>query len=173
MRHDHLLRNLGLSLVLSVACVSAGSTAGSADDSLRAALQSRYADMKAALAAHDAAALTAIFAPDFVSVDVSGQSKGGSQVIADVNALKPDPNKTSETTLISIIPGANAVTVEQRYDMKTVRTAADGTKHNKELVALSTDSWVKPADAWLIQRTVTNELSFFNDGQLILHKLKP
>ncbi len=105
MRHDRLLRNLGLILVLSVACVPAGSTAGAADDSLRAALQSRYADMKAAMAAHDAAALAAVLAPDFVSVDVSGQSKGASQVIADVNALKPDPNRTSETTLISITPG--------------------------------------------------------------------
>ncbi len=173
MHHDYLLRYLGLFLVLSVACVSAGSIAGSADDSLRAALQARYADMKAAMAAHDAAALAAILAPDFVSVDVSGQSKGASQVIADVNALKPDPNKTSETILISITPGANAVTVEQRYDMKTVRTAADGTQHPMELVALSTDSWVKPAETWLMQRTVTNELSFFSDGQLVMHKLKP
>ena len=173
MRHDRLLRNLGLFLVLSVACVSAGSPVGAADDSLRVALESRYADLKAAIAARDAAALSAIFAPDFVSVDVSGQSKVASQVIADLNAVKPDPNKTSETTLISITPAADSLTVEQRYDMKTVRTAADGTQHNMELVALSTDSWIKPADVWLIRRTVTNELSFFNDGQLVMHKLKP
>jgi len=169
MRHDRLLRNLGLFLVLSVAYVPAGA----ADDSLRVALQSRYADLKAAIAARDAAALSAIFAPDFVSVDVSGQSKVASQVIADLNAVKPDPNKTSETALISITPAADSLTVEQRYDMKTVKTAADGTQHNMELVALSTDSWIKPADVWLIRRTVTNELSFFNDGQLVMHKLKP
>jgi hypothetical protein len=169
MRPGRLLRSLGLSLVLSVACISAGS----ADDSLRATLQSRYADLKAAIAARDAAALSAIFAPDFASVDVSGRSKVASQVIADLNAVKPDPNKTSETTLITITPGASAVTVEQRYDMKSVRTAADGTQHNIGLVALSTDSWIKPADVWLIQRTVTNELSFFNDGQLVMHKVKP
>jgi ketosteroid isomerase-like protein len=169
MRPDRLLRALSLSLVLSVACVSAGS----ADDSLRAALQSRYADLKAATAARDAAALAAIFAPDFVSVEVSGRSRGASQVIADLNAVKPDPNKTSETTLITITPGASAVTVEQRFDMKSVMTAADGTQHNIELVALSTDSWIRPADVWLIQRTVTNELSFFNDGQLVMHEVKP
>jgi len=124
MRHDRPLRNLGLFLVLSVACVSAGSPVGAADDSLRVALESRYADLKAAIAARDAAALSAIFAPDFVSVDVSGQSKVASQVIADLNAVKPDPNKTSETTLISITPAADSLTVEQRYDMKTVKTAA-------------------------------------------------
>lgn len=173
MRPDRLLRSLGLSLVLSVACISAGSIAGAADDSLRAALQSRYAELKVATAARDAAALAAIFAPDFVSVEVSGQSRGASQVIAELNAVKPDPNKTSETTLITITPGASAVTVEQRYDMKSVRTAADGTQHNIELVALSTDSWIKPGDVWLIQRTVTHELAVFDGGKLIMHKLKP
>ena len=102
MRPDRLLRILGLSLVLSCRLVG---PAGSADDSLRAALQSRYADLKAAMAAHDTAALAAIFAPDFVSVEVSGQSRGASEVIADLNAVKPDPNKTSETTLITITAG--------------------------------------------------------------------
>ena len=119
MRPDRLLRILSLSLVLSVASVPAGS----ADDSLQAALQSRYADLKAAMAAHDTAALAAIFAPDFVSVEVSGQSRGASEVIADLNAVKPDPNKTSETTLITITPGANAVTVEQRFDMDRLEPA--------------------------------------------------
>jgi hypothetical protein len=57
--------------------------------------------------------------------------------------------------------------------MKTVKTAADGTRHNIELVTLSTDTWVKPADVWLIERTVTNELSYFKDGQLVGHKQKP
>jgi hypothetical protein len=57
--------------------------------------------------------------------------------------------------------------------MKTVATTADGTQHSVELVALSTDTWVKPADVWLMQRTVTNELSLFRDGQLVMHKKKP
>ena len=169
MRHDRLLHTLGLLLVLSVA----GAAAGAADDPLRTALQSRYADLKAAMTARDVAALTAIFAPDFVSVDVSGHSKAANQVMADLNAMKPDPNKTSETTLISIMAGDDAVTVEQRYDMKTVRAAADGTQHDMELVALSTDSWIKPAAVWLIRRTVTHELSVFDGGKLIMHKLKP
>jgi Domain of unknown function (DUF4440) len=129
--------------------------------------------MKAAMAAHDGAAMAAIFAPDFTSVDVSGQSKTASQVISEVNDLKPDPNKSSETTLISISPAANVATVEQRYDMKTVRTAADGTQHNVELVTLSTDTWIRRGGVWLIERTVTNELSYFVDGRLGQHKLKP
>jgi hypothetical protein len=137
------LRKLGLSLALFFACVAAGPVASRADDSLRTALEARYADMKAAMAAHDSAAIAATIAPDFASVDVSGQSKGASQVIADVTALKPDPNRSSETTLISITPAADAVTVQQQYHMKTIVTAADGVQHTA------------------------------GDGQLVMHKQKP
>jgi ketosteroid isomerase-like protein len=158
---------------ICVACVCAGAIVCQADDSLRVALGARYADMKAALAAHDSAAIAAIFAPDFASVDVSGQSKGTAQVIADVTAMKPDPNRSSETTLLSVTPSADAVIVEQRYHMKAVVTAADGMQHSVELVTLSTDKWVKPAEIWLMQRTVTNELSVFRDGRLVVYKKKP
>jgi hypothetical protein len=165
-----MVRDLGLSLVVSIACVSAVSGAWSADTSLKAALQSRYLDMKSAVDAHDGAAMAAILAPDFASVDISGRSQTASQMIAEVNAMKPDPNRSSETTLISITPGAKAVTVEQQYDMKTIALRPNGTQHKFEMVALSTDSWVKPADVWLIERTVTTEVSYFTDGRLFEQK---
>lgn len=159
--------NLGVAFVI---CILAGSIARAADDPLKAALQHRYAAMKTAMAAHDGASIATILAPNFVSIDVGGQSEGGPQMIAEVNALKPDPNKSSETTLISVTPGANVATIKQRYDMKTVRAAADGTQHHIELVTLSTDTWVKPAKTWLIERTVTDEMTLFTDGKMVLHK---
>jgi hypothetical protein len=39
-----------------------------------------------------------------------------------------------------------------------------------ELVTLSTDSWIKSSDMWLIDSTVTDEMSYFSDGQLVAHK---
>ena len=173
VRFCQLLRDFWVAAALSIVSIPAGSVAGAADDLLISVLQSRYAAMKTAMAAHDRAAIAAILAPDFVSVDVAGSSESADQMITAVNALKPDPNKSSETTLISVVPAASAVTVEQQYDMKTVKTAADGTQHKIEIVALSTDTWVKRADAWLMARTVTNELSYFKDGQLVGHKQKP
>ena len=170
MRHGHYRRNFGLALALCVVCVLAGSIARAADDPLRAALQLRYAAMKAAMAAHDGSGIAAILAPNFVSIDVTGQFETASQMIAEVNALKPDPNKSSETTLIFVVPEAKAATVKQRYDMKTVGTAADGSQHHFELVTLSTDTWIKPANAWLMERTVTNDVSMFTDGKLVTHK---
>jgi hypothetical protein len=172
VRFNRLLRNLAAFVAVSVVGLAAGSDGWSADGSLKLVLQSRYAAMKAAMAAHNGLAIAAILAPDFVSIGVMGQSETASQMIAEVNGLMPDPNKSSETTLMSVIPAANAVTVEQRYDMKTIRTATDGTQHNVELITISTDTWIKPAGAWLIERTVTNEMSLFRDGQLVGHKKK-
>ena len=113
-----------------------------------------------------------VLTPDFASIDVSGRSEAGPQMIADVNGLKPDPNKISTTTLLSVSPVASTVTVEQRYDMKTTKTAEDGVAHNVELVTLSTDTWVRSSNVWQIERTVTHELSYFIDGRLVAHKVK-
>ncbi len=173
MRYNYFPRGLGLTAALSIAFLSTVPIARSAEDPLREVLQSRYAAMKAAMAAHDGPGIAAILAPNFVSVDVSGKSENASQTIAEVNALKTDPDKSSNTTLSSISPGSTAVTVEQRYDMKTKSTTADGTQHDVELVTLSTDTWVKSGNVWLIERTVTDDVTYFVDGKLTAHRAKP
>lgn len=152
--------------------VLVASAAWADDYALRVALQSRYAEMKSAMTAHDGTGVAAILAPNFESIDISGQSENGSQMIAEVNALKPDPNKWSETTIVKIEPAADAVTVEQRYHMKTIKVSADGASHNVELITLSTDTWVRKKNAWLMKLTVTDEMSYFKDGALVLHKTK-
>jgi hypothetical protein len=169
MNSLRMRRTAGAVIFLSI--VGFGSqTAWSADGDLKAALQSRYAAMKSAMADHNGAAIAAILAPDFASIDVTGQSETAAQMIDEVNALKPDPNKLSETTLLSISSAANSVTVKQRYDMKTTKIASDGSRHSVELITLSTDSWTKSAGEWLLQRTVTNEISYYKDGQMVMHK---
>jgi len=148
------------------------SSVHASDESLKVALQARYDAMKSAMAAHDEAAVASILAQGFTSVDVLGQVEGGPQMIAEVNALKPDPNRVSKTTLLTVAPAPGKVTVEQRYDMKTTKTGADGVAHKIELITLSTDTWVTSAGVWLMERTVTNELSYFNDGNLVAHKIR-
>lgn len=159
-------------VLAGVALLGAAPAVWSAAD-LKTVLQGRYAEMKKAMAAHDGKAIAALLAPDFVSIDVRGQSKTGDQMIAEVNALKPDPNKTSETTLTSVMQANDTATVEQRYDMKTLRAGTDGVQHPVEIVALSTDTWVNAGGAWLMRRTVTNEVSLYRDGQLAAHQQKP
>jgi ketosteroid isomerase-like protein len=157
---------------LGIAGISAGTAAFAEDDLLRAALKSRYAALKTAMAAHDDTAIAAILAPDFVSVDVTGQLETGSQMVDELKSLKFDPNKQSDTTLNSIVLAGDVAAVEQQYDMKSVVNAADGTQHHIELVARSTDTWIKTGNVWLIERTVTNEMSYFKDGQLSVRKVK-
>jgi hypothetical protein len=44
------------------------------------------------------------------------------------------------------------------------------TKQAVELVTLSTDTWIKSGEAWLLRRTVTKQLDYKIDGRLIAHK---
>jgi ketosteroid isomerase-like protein len=165
------IRPLKLCLTLIVGFAGAlpvGS--GRADEALKQELEARYADLKAAMAAHDSAAVAAIFAPDFKSVDVTGKSSGAGELIASVNSAKSDPNRTSETTLLSVEPAGMGLTVEQQYDMKTVKTDNGGARYNVELVTLSTDTWIKADGQWLLLQTVTKDMQLFKDGQMVLHK---
>src|SRR5579863_4076640 len=72
------------------------------DGGLRSVLEARYAAMKAAMATRDGKAISVLFAPDFVSVDVSGESENADQAIQQISALPKDPNKESKTTLLSV-----------------------------------------------------------------------
>ena len=169
-RPTKLLASFIIASVIAVG--SLGTALAGSDADLRAKLLSRYADMKAAMAAHDGAAVAAILTSDFESVDISGHSETGSQMIQEVSALKPDPNKWSETSLLSIAPGTGPVVVQQQYHMKTIKIADDGSTHHVELITLSTDTWVKTGGVWHIERTITDEISYFRDGQLVMHKTK-
>ena len=140
------------------------------DVTIRQALQARYADMKAAMGARYAKAISALLAPNFVTVDTSGQAENADEMIAELKMLPVDPLKVSQTTLLAVRLTRNVAVVDQRYDMKTVKTAADGTKSKVELVTLSTDTWVSTNGTWLCERTVTNKLDYFANGQLVLHK---
>jgi ketosteroid isomerase-like protein len=155
---------LAFALLVPPVCIA------SAEPALKAVFQGRYADMKAAMAAHDANAIAALLSPDFISVDVSGKGEAAAKMIADVNALKPDSNKTSQTTILSVADDGATATVRQRYDMHTVKAGMDGVAHEIDLAALSTDTWVKDKGAWLLSRTETNELTYSIDGKIVAHR---
>jgi hypothetical protein len=133
----------------------------------------RYATMKAAMHAHDGAAVAAMLAPGFTSVDVDGKSEDGPAMIQEVNALQADPNKTSTTTIISIEPSGTTTIVKQKYDMKTIKTGPDGSKRNIELVTLSTDTWVTLDGKLLLQRTETDQMDYYVNGTLAAHRVRP
>lgn len=163
------LRNASLFLLLASVV---GVTAARADDGVSAVLEGRYAAMKNCMAAHDARAIAALLAPDFISVDVNGQTEDGARMIQEVIALPTDPNKTSRTTLQSVQVSGDTAVVVQRYDMKTTKISPDGASRNTELVTVSTDTWVKADQTWLIRRTVTEQLDYYVNGQPAAHKVR-
>jgi hypothetical protein len=142
------------------------------DITCKAPLEARYAAMKVAMAAHDGAGLRAILAPGFASIDVNGQRQSANQMIAEVSTIPPDPHKTSATAVLSCSGSAKGLTVKQRYDMKTVRPGPDGAPHKVELVSLSTDTWVKPGAVWLMERTITDDMTLYRDGKLAAHRAR-
>ncbi len=128
--------------------------------------------MKSAMANRDAKEVAALLAPNFVSIDVSGDEKTGDQMIESVKALPVNPNRVSNTTLVSIESSGNKAVVKQRYDMKTVRVAADGAKQEVELTTLSTDVWILTGGTWFLQRTVTDQMDALVDGKSMVHKVR-
>jgi hypothetical protein len=94
-------------------------------------------------------------------------------MIQEVLALPQDPLKVSNTTILSIKVNAESATVDQRYDMKTTKAGPDGNKRDVELVAVSTDIWIRSKDTWLLQKTVTNQMNYSANGKLLIHKVHP
>ena len=140
---------------------------------MRAVFEGRDAAMKSAIAARDGKAICEILAPDFIREDASGQKENADTMIQGVLALPNDPLQASNTTILSITVNAESTTVDQRYDMKTTKTGPDGNKRDVALIAVSTDTWIKPKDPWLLQRTVTNQMDYSANGQRLIHKVHP
>lgn len=145
-------------------------SAAPAEPALKILLEGRYAAMKTAVAAHDSDAMSALLSPDFASIEISGETRRAADLIAEMAQMKPDAHKTSKTTLTSVQQKGDTATVHQRYEMHTVKPGPDGVAHKIDLVALSTDTWVKTRNAWLMSQTVTNEMTYSVDGQVVAHK---
>jgi hypothetical protein len=144
----------------------------SAQPNLKEILQERYAAMKAAMADRDTSAMAGLLSSDFISIDITGKTETADQMIAGVNGLTPDPNKTSSTTLISMIQVGGTATVEQRHEMHSLKSGPDRIFHQVELVTLSTDMWIELKDVWLISKTMTDDLTYSVDGKVVVHKVR-
>lgn len=126
--------------------------------------------MKAAAAARDDAALKAILAPGFQSIDVTGKVIDADGMLAELHALKPDPNRTSTTTVLSVVPSGSDAIVQQRYDMKTTKSSPLGGEHAVEMIATSTDTWTLVNGAWLLLKTQTDGFDYYVDGKPVMHR---
>jgi hypothetical protein len=148
--------------------------AGSTDSnsSLRANFEGRYAALKAAMASKDEKAIRSLLAAGFVSVDADGKSEDAAHMIKEVLALPADPNRQSQTTILSVKGDERAAVVTQRYDMTKTVQAPDGSEKAIALATISTDKWVNENGSWRIARTATTQLDYTVDGVTVAHKEK-
>jgi ketosteroid isomerase-like protein len=144
-----------------------------AEPDLQPRLEAQYGALKAAMAARDSNAISALLTPDFVSVDSSNQSKDATKMIQETAALPLDPNKDSHTTLTDVNSNGDTAVVEQRYDMTTKKIGRDGNMQDIKMTTLSTDTWVNSNGFWRLKRTVTNQLDVAINGQTVIHKVRP
>jgi hypothetical protein len=133
-------------------------------------LQSRYDAMKAAMAARDSSAIRALLTSDFTATDIIGETENAAQMIAGVQLLKPDPDKKTQTTLLSVTVNGDTAEVEQTYDITAQKTGANGQVYAVELKTQSHDTWKKIGASWLLSSTRTEHLDYSVNGKIIMHK---
>ena len=140
-------------------CGSASADPGA--DALRKTIEARYAALDRAEAARDGAAIAAIFAPNFVSVDVGGKTLSAAEVVATELKTPPDAARSVKGTMRSLRRVENRVVVE----MQTETRWSEADSHRYALVSRTTDVWVKRGPAWRMARTAVDEFTFFQDGR--------
>ena len=166
-----MLRTVAIAVATALLFMAVASAQPGGD--LRATLQARYDALKTAMHAHDDRGMQAVLAPRFQSVDVRGQVGMTSEMIAEVDALPADPNRTSGTTIDSVVANNGIATVEQHYSMHTTRADAGDRSQTIELSARSTDTWVLRQGVWLLQQSVTHEMTMSRDGRVVQHLSHP
>ena len=162
-----------LAMLLASLFAAQHAAAATAESGLKNVLEKRYAAMKVAIDARDRQALAPFLAPGFVSVDVVDKPQTAEEMLSHLAASRKDPNRVSDTTLLSVRLNGDVATVSQRYHMTTVKVTSDGSRHPTELATLSTDTWVRSGNTWLLKKTVTEELDYSVDGKKMPHKVRP
>ncbi|MBS0481960.1 MAG: nuclear transport factor 2 family protein [Proteobacteria bacterium] len=150
-------------------------TPAQAQDDAKAQFQARYTALRSAMEAHDTAAVSAVFAPDYQITDLSGETHPGTDLIARMSkmAARPaDPSRHVETTVLSAAVSGNSATVQQQLVAGGKRTGDDGQEHTMEMVAESTDTWVKTGDVWKLSKTVQVSRTVKRDGEVFFHEGK-
>lgn len=157
-----------VSLLLS--CVATSGYSADSGETDRATFAELYGQFKIAMASRNPSAVAAMLAHGFQSEDASGKVQNSEEMLAGLATLPPDPNKKSKTTVVSVSVNGTSATVVQRYQMNTTKVAADGSVRPVELVAVSDDIWSQSGKSWKLLRTVTRQIDYTVDGQVIIHK---
>ena len=151
--------------------------------------QARYTQLRAAMEAHDQAAIGAIMAPDYAMTDLNGETRTREQMMgarrggrdrpagaaptspaAPTDAAKPAaprPQRQVTLTVQSATVTGPVATVVLQTKMNGTRTGDDGKPHTMEMTAVSTDTWAKVGDAWQLKASVQKSMEMKRDGEVV------
>ena len=160
----------------------------SPEDDARGALEPRYAALRVAMETHDGSAIKALLAKNFQSTDIRGTTASADEMIEDLNrwqergrgrggmpgaggppAAGPAQRPERKTTLVSVTLKNDTALVKQKFDISGKRVGPDGAPHNFEMITLSDDTWKQVDGTWLLQSTLTSEMTILRDGVEVRH----
>jgi hypothetical protein len=164
------VKNATLALLLLSLCMTAH-----ADDETGAAnatFAGLYAKFNAAMNVKHTSDVGAMLAPGFRSEDVDGKIRSAQKLLDDITALKDDPNRKADSTVVSArLDGATAHVV-QRF-LVTTSKSYFGKKMAFELVAVSDDTWTRADSGWKLLKTTTRRATLSANGKVISEKSNP
>jgi hypothetical protein len=143
-----------------------------AEHPLRPVLDSRYLEMRAAMASGNAAAIAQLLTSDFTSIDVRGKTIGAEAMISMVLSLNVDRSKRSvQTVIVDVVDGGDEASVQQQYTMISAKDAPWSMP--RSLFTFSHDKWKKVRGEWLLSRTETQEIEIVSRLGIRSHLVKP
>lgn len=146
-----------------------------AQDDAKAQFQARYVALRAAMEAHDAAAVGKVFAPGYTMTDIRGEVHDGAEVLdrlAKLAGKSADPSRRAATTVLSASIIGDTATVEQQLSAGGKRAGDDGQEHTMEVIAISSDTWVRQGGTWRLQKSVQKDMTIKRDGEVFFHQGK-
>lgn len=155
----------GATIAVSVA------SAASAQNAV-AVFGARYAQLHAATAAKDGAALAQVLSPDYMMTDIQGQTRDYAQVQARLATAPGGPERQPKITVRSAVITGTAAVVKQQMDLHMTRTGGDGVPVTMDITTQSDDTWIQRGGVWLLQTSEQKEMTVSKAGEVVLHEIK-
>lgn len=147
-----------------VAVAIAGSAAAQEDP--KAIFQARYDSYRAAMAAKDAPAVSALLAPGFQMTDIQGNTHDASGIATLMERMPPAMSQNSKTTVLEATITGDSAAIKQELAATMSRPGPDGNEMKMEMSVVSNDTWVKSGDAWLLKASIQKDLVVKRDGEV-------
>ncbi len=149
----------------AIAAVALASSVAAQEDP-KALFQARYDAFRAAMAAQDQAAVSAILAPGYTMTDIQGEVRDASAVAAMLQRMPAGMGRDTKTTVLEATVTGDTAAVKQQLVAKASRPGPDGNEMAMEFEVTSNDSWVKSGDAWQLKASVQKDVVVKRDGEV-------